>query len=89
MPRLNFANHCLGQGSHHFWYSKYGYLICPDIASDIRYCQKKGVKILLDVGGIQETRVIFRTEKEAKEFAKQLWNAFLGNTGYQYRTFGR
>ena len=88
MPRMNFANHCLRRASY-FWYTKYGYLICRDIASDIRYCQKKGVKILLDIGGVQEHKVVFRTEKEAQEFAKQLWNAFLGNTDYGYRTFGR
>jgi len=87
MPKLNFANHCYPSTTK--WYSKYGYLVCPKIASHIRYCQNRGVKILLDIGGSKHFHIKIKSRAGAREFAKQIWNAFLGNTRYSPRTFGR
>eukprot|EP00111_Clytia_hemisphaerica_P016403 TCONS_00048560-protein len=46
---------------------------------DIKYCQSKGVKIVLSIGG--STRFIgFGDAKKAKHFADMLWKLFLGGT---------
>lgn len=43
-PNLNFANHCEQTQPN-------GMLYCPDIGADVTYCQGKGKKVLLSLGG--------------------------------------
>ena len=73
MPGLNFAKHChtpFGPGYKN-------YLRCNTMGSDIQFCQDKGVKVLLNIGG--STRFIgFASLKESHRFAHNLWKLFLG-----------
>lgn len=48
---------------------------CPLIAKDIEYCQSKGKKILLSLGGASPS-VFIASESSAVEFADFLWGAF-------------
>jgi len=47
------------------------------LESHIKYCQSKGVKILLGVGA-STTFIGFMNAKEARQFAQNLWKLFLG-----------
>lgn len=47
------------------------------MGNDIQFCQDKGVKVLLNIGG--STRFIgFADLKESHRFAHNLWKLFLG-----------
>jgi chitinase len=48
---------------------------CPGMASDIKYCQSKGKKILLSLGG-SSSDVYIASESSAKDMADFLWGAF-------------
>ncbi|XP_066930115.1 uncharacterized protein [Clytia hemisphaerica] len=89
LPGLNFAKHChtpFGPGYQN-------YLRCNTMGSDIQFCQDKGVKFLLNIGG--STRFIgFASKNESQTFAHNLWLLFLGGTTEAAekslpRTFGR
>ncbi|KAJ1659848.1 Chitinase 2 [Dispira simplex] len=71
LPELNLANHCnttyANTKVHH----------CPDIAKGIKYCQSRGKKVLLSLGGA-EGRYGFQDDQGAIKFAQLLWDMFLG-----------
>ncbi|KAJ1928978.1 Chitinase 2 [Tieghemiomyces parasiticus] len=71
IPGTNFANHCNetfpNTQLHH----------CASITDGIRYCQKRGKKILLSLGGA-EGRYGFPDDKSAVEFARVIHNLYLG-----------
>ena len=51
---------------------------CEEAARDIKYCQKKGIKILISVGG-----AVGQYHQQAWDpdlFAWHMWNKFLGGT---------
>ncbi|GAN03061.1 chitinase [Mucor ambiguus] len=65
-------------------------LNCPNMEEDIIYCQSKGIKILLSMGGATPAYGV-ATVKEGEDLADELWDTFGG--GYQrnataYRPFG-
>jgi chitinase len=48
---------------------------CSAIGADISYCQEKGKKVLLSIGGASSD-VYVASESTAKDFADHLWGAF-------------
>ncbi|KAK6453589.1 chitinase, partial [Scheffersomyces xylosifermentans] len=69
---LNFANQC----SETF---PSGLLHCSQIASDIKYCQSQGKKILLSLGGATGSYG-FSSDADGESFAATLWNKFGAGT---------
>ncbi|KAJ5365880.1 Glycoside hydrolase superfamily [Penicillium concentricum] len=49
---------------------------CPAIGKDIQTCQKKGKTILLSIGGATYSEGGFKSEEEAKNGAKLMWETF-------------
>ena len=51
---------------------------CGVISADIRYCQGKGKKVLLSIGGTfaQDSDYTIRSGDEAKAFADFIWGAY-------------
>jgi chitinase len=81
-PGSNFAAHCMG-----YYYenkdnnnAKSNLLSrCGRIAADVRYCQKKGKKVLLSIGGTWNPPAADYTissPKQGVDFAMFLWSAF-------------
>ncbi|KAG2208845.1 hypothetical protein INT46_003626 [Mucor plumbeus] len=65
-------------------------LNCPYMEEDIKYCQSKGIKILLSMGGATPAYGV-ATVKEGENLADELWDTFAG--GYKrnstaFRPFG-
>jgi len=81
-PGLNFANHC------NTTYNDANplLLICPEIATDIQYCQSRGVQLLISMGGGVGLYGLSSAE-EGIAFATTMWNMFLGGSG-PVRPFG-
>ncbi|CAI7601528.1 unnamed protein product [Penicillium glandicola] len=49
---------------------------CPSVGKDIETCQKKGKTILLSIGGATYSEGGFKSEQEAKDGAKLMWETF-------------
>jgi hypothetical protein len=56
------------------------------MSSQIKQCQDKGKIVTLSLGGAIST-VGFSTDSQARTFADEIWNMFLGGLG-QHRPFG-
>ncbi|GAM26023.1 hypothetical protein SAMD00019534_091980 [Acytostelium subglobosum LB1] len=82
-PTLNFANMCGGT------YPGYSQLLqCPNIGSGAATCQSKGKIVLLSLGGAVGNYG-FTSSAQATQFAKTIWNMFLGGSDSTYpRPFG-
>ncbi|KAI9296698.1 glycoside hydrolase, partial [Neoconidiobolus thromboides FSU 785] len=48
-------------------------LNCPDVGADIKYCQSKGIAILMSLGGA-EGAYGFASDADGKSFAHQIWD---------------
>jgi len=73
LPALNFAYHCETPVS-----PDYPFLLrCPKIEEGIKECQKRGKKVLMSIGGATGDGTLPNPD-EAKEFARTLYNLFLG-----------
>lgn len=81
-PSVNFSNHCQTP----FDSKNPNFLNCPDIGEDIVYCQNKGKKILLSMGGAVG-KYGFSDDNDADTVATKIWNVFLGGTDTK-RPFG-
>lgn len=68
---INHAYHCSGN--------------CPQVASDIKYCQQKGKKVGLSLGG-SIGYYGFYNDTQATNFALDIWNTFLEGTS-NYRPY--
>lgn len=84
MPALNFAYHCETSVS-----AEYPFLLrCPKIEEGIKECQKRGKKVIMSIGGATGDGTLPDADK-AREFAKTLYNLFLGGSLYKdIRPFG-
>ncbi|XP_010251575.1 PREDICTED: hevamine-A-like [Nelumbo nucifera] len=65
-PELNLAGHCNPATGG-----------CVGLTEDIKYCQSKGIKVLLSIGGGIGTYTL-KSAQDAKNVADYLWNNFLG-----------
>ncbi|CAO3660901.1 unnamed protein product [Rhizopus microsporus] len=61
-------------------------LNCPQMENDIKYCQGKGKKILLSLGGATPEYGLDSIES-GQNFADELWNTF-GAGQHEHRPFG-
>ncbi|ORX92680.1 glycoside hydrolase [Basidiobolus meristosporus CBS 931.73] len=59
---------------------------CPDIGKDIEYCQSKGKKIIISLGGATGSYG-FNNDADAIGFAQTVWDRFLGGSSNE-RPFG-
>ncbi|KAK3354804.1 hypothetical protein B0H65DRAFT_438104 [Neurospora tetraspora] len=79
-PGINFGSHCDAIYYTNPLTNLASPLLskCTVIASDIQYCQEKGKKVLLSVGGAAVTGSSYPLSSDAKgeEFASFLWGAF-------------
>lgn len=73
----NFPNNLGMNHAYHCWTTFPGTSIlnCPTIGSDIQYCQSKGKKIGISLGGAYGSYG-FQTDTQARDFATLLWNLF-------------
>ncbi|GAB4858394.1 hypothetical protein Ancab_009866 [Ancistrocladus abbreviatus] len=65
-PTINLAGHCDPSSGG-----------CTGLSSDIEYCQSLGIKVMLSLGG-GVGNYSLASKADAKQFAKYLWNNFLG-----------
>ncbi|OVA06736.1 Glycoside hydrolase [Macleaya cordata] len=65
-PEINLAGHCNPSNNG-----------CAGLATDIRNCQKQGIKVLLSIGGGVGSYSL-TSSQNAKQVADYLWNNFLG-----------
>ncbi|KAK9764544.1 Chitinase 2 [Basidiobolus ranarum] len=59
---------------------------CPSIGDDIKFCQSRGKSVILSLGGAGGSYG-FQDDTQAKNFATQVWNLFLGGKS-DTRPFG-
>ncbi|OZJ05151.1 hypothetical protein BZG36_02196 [Bifiguratus adelaidae] len=75
-PVINFANQCDPTVSPNSVFPGTNLNHCPDIGSDITYCQSQGKIVLLSLGGWTSST----SAPDANAFADQLWNLFMEGT---------
>ncbi|KAK0669591.1 hypothetical protein QBC41DRAFT_319644 [Cercophora samala] len=77
-PGTNFGSHCDGVYYKHNGVNTNIQSDCGKIAADIRYCQKKGKKVLISVGGEWKTTANYDLANgdEGSRFALFVWQAF-------------
>ncbi|KAI9296310.1 glycoside hydrolase [Neoconidiobolus thromboides FSU 785] len=54
-------------------------LTCPAIGADIKYCQSKGVAVLMSLGGAAGSYG-FGSDADGKNFARQIWDSLFKGT---------
>ncbi|KAK9723372.1 Chitinase 2 [Basidiobolus ranarum] len=83
-PELNLANTCNVKDNATF--PGTNMVNCPSIGDDIKFCQSRGKSIVLSLGGAGGSYG-FQDDTQAKGFATQVWNLFLGGKS-DTRPFG-
>jgi chitinase len=77
IPSLNLGNHCSDGNFYYSGLTKTGLPIgCSEISRDIEFCQNKGIKILLSIGGPDANALTLSSPYKGVEFAKWLVNTF-------------
>lgn len=76
-PGTNFGNQC-GSETYNNIDGSPSLLLsnCPGLGSNITYCQSKGKKILLSLGGAYPSNQHLDSDATAAKFATFLWEAF-------------
>ncbi|MCH86581.1 acidic endochitinase [Trifolium medium] len=74
-PEINLANHCDPSSDD-----------CAKLSTHIKNCQRKGIKVLLSIGGADGDYGLASTD-DAKNVSDYLWNQFLGGNSFS-RPFG-
>uniref|UniRef100_M8BR76 chitinase n=1 Tax=Aegilops tauschii TaxID=37682 RepID=M8BR76_AEGTA len=75
-PELNLAGHCDPSSGG-----------CKSLSKDIHSCQRRGVKVLLSLGGADGSYGL-SSRGDARQVAMYLWNTFLGGTSSSSRPLG-
>ncbi|ORY04982.1 glycoside hydrolase [Basidiobolus meristosporus CBS 931.73] len=83
-PELNLANTCNMKDNATF--PNTNMVNCPSIGEDIKFCQSRGKSVILSLGGAGGSYG-FSDDTQAKGFATQVWNLFLGGKS-DTRPFG-
>ncbi|KAI9281908.1 chitinase 1 [Sporodiniella umbellata] len=81
LPQVNFASAC-----EKSYFPNTQLLSCPAIGSDIKTCQRLGVKVLLSLGGAAGSYG-FTSDSQGQQFAQTLWDLFGGGNS-STRPFG-
>ncbi|XP_028756157.1 G-type lectin S-receptor-like serine/threonine-protein kinase CES101 isoform X2 [Neltuma alba] len=68
-PQLNVAGHCDPSSSSG----------CTSIGTEIKYCQRQGVKVMLSLGG-RSMGYSLSSSKDAQNVSDYLWNNFFGGS---------
>ncbi|XP_062209500.1 hevamine-A-like [Phragmites australis] len=66
IPQLNLAGHCDPYSN-----------ACTNLTTDIKFCQSKGVKVMLSIGG-GAGGYSLNSKQDAFKLAQYIWNNFLG-----------
>ncbi|PON96917.1 1,4-alpha-glucan-branching enzyme [Trema orientale] len=66
-PQIDLAGHC----------NPHSVNGCAVISNGVRYCQSRGIEVMLSIGGGIGSYSLASTS-DAKDFAYYLWNSFLG-----------
>ncbi|KAH7102314.1 glycoside hydrolase [Auriculariales sp. MPI-PUGE-AT-0066] len=85
LPALDLSNICASYNTAVF--PNTSLPDCGFLAADIEACQARGKIVTLSLGGASAS-TDFKSNSEAEDFAKLMWNMFLGGD-HQYRPFGR
>ncbi|KAF7031713.1 hypothetical protein CFC21_042996 [Triticum aestivum] len=75
-PELNLAGHCDPSSGG-----------CKILSKDIHSCQRRGVKVLLSLGGADGSYGL-SSRGDARQVAMYLWNTYLGGTRSSSRPLG-
>jgi chitinase len=75
-PMVNFSRHCN---------NKYAFAQCDQIGRGINECQRRGIKVILSLGGASGAYG-FTSDENARQFAQSTWDIFL-NGQSTYRPF--
>ncbi|QCD92923.1 basic endochitinase-like [Vigna unguiculata] len=75
-PLMNLAGHCSPSSNG-----------CERVGRDIRYCQRRGIKVMLSIGG-GSNNYSLSSQDDARNVADYIWNHFLGGKSKK-RPFGR
>ncbi|KAK9695814.1 Chitinase 2 [Basidiobolus ranarum] len=81
LPEINLSFHCDSTV-----FPGTSLLSCPDIGDDIKYCQSKGKKVIMSLGGATGSYG-FSNDADATTFSKTVWDLFLGGSS-STRPFG-
>ena len=84
-PGMDFSIHCDTSNT-------FNGIQCPDIQNAIKTCHRNRKKVLLGIGGSNalEEFTTFTDGMQAKRFASNVWNLFLGGqTDASIRPFGK
>ncbi|KAK9717125.1 Chitinase 2 [Basidiobolus ranarum] len=81
LPEINLSYHCDST-----FFPGTSLLSCPDIGEDIKYCQSKGKKVIMSLGGAAGSYG-FSNDADATKFSKTVWDLFLGGSSTT-RPFG-
>ncbi|PKU60123.1 acidic endochitinase-like [Dendrobium catenatum] len=65
-PQLNLAGHCDPYSNG-----------CTGLSSDIKSCQKQGIKVLLSIGGGAGSYIL-TSKDDARQVSTYIWNNYLG-----------
>ncbi|ORX90045.1 chitinase, partial [Basidiobolus meristosporus CBS 931.73] len=80
-PQINLSFHCASAT-----FPGTALVNCPDIGNDIAYCQSKGKKVFMSLGGATGSYG-FQGDADAALFARTLWDLLLGGSS-DMRPFG-
>ncbi|KDQ20642.1 carbohydrate-binding module family 5 protein [Botryobasidium botryosum FD-172 SS1] len=84
VPGINLANICNADDNSTF--PGTGLANCQALATDIAFCQSKGKILTISLGGATGGS-FFSSDAQARTFADQVWNLFLGGSS-STRPFG-
>jgi len=71
-PSANFGNQCGGAVSP----GTEMFQTCSQLVEDVAYCQSKGKKILISIGGAADSTQVLANDQDGTEFADYMWNIF-------------
>ncbi|KAG0277260.1 Chitinase 1 [Linnemannia exigua] len=75
LPRMDLANQCEQNAA----FPGTGLLHCPRTGEGVKMCQSKGKAVILSLGGAAGAYG-FSDDAEARDFAHNIWNLFLGGS---------
>ena len=90
-PTVQFGKACNGGPSPEMTAAgATGLLSCPNLATDITACQGMGKKVMLSLGGSDQTSTAFTNDADATKLATTVWDLFGAGTGAKagLRPFG-